>query len=198
LATAAAGVGFIAAVAMASVTYEYDKLNRLTRVTYDDGSVIVYHYDAAGNRTARVMNTDPDKVYLSTRVDPRGNGLVERNPEQVWYDKGTPVELTAVAGGVCTFVEWTGDVPQGHEHDNPLNITADDYLSLTANFVSVKGDADTDCDVDLADFGIFQRCFTGPDGAPIGPDCRMLDFDGDEDVDLDDYAQFHAAITGPE
>jgi YD repeat-containing protein len=30
--------------------YSYDSLNRLTRVVYSDGTIIVYTYDAAGNR----------------------------------------------------------------------------------------------------------------------------------------------------
>ena len=37
---------------IAAVTYEYDELNRLTRVVYDDGKTITYAYDAAGNITA--------------------------------------------------------------------------------------------------------------------------------------------------
>ena len=32
------------------LTYDYDKLNRLTKETYSDGSVINYTYDAYGNR----------------------------------------------------------------------------------------------------------------------------------------------------
>jgi len=34
----------------ATTSYTYDGLNRLTRATYPDGSVINYTYDAAGNR----------------------------------------------------------------------------------------------------------------------------------------------------
>lgn len=32
-------------------TYKYDALGRIIQVTYADGSVIYYEYDAAGNRT---------------------------------------------------------------------------------------------------------------------------------------------------
>jgi YD repeat-containing protein len=46
----------VAAAALAgtpawAITYEYDALGRVTKVTYDDGSYIQYQYDAAGNRT---------------------------------------------------------------------------------------------------------------------------------------------------
>jgi YD repeat-containing protein len=43
------GSGF---AANSSATYEYDALNRLSKVTYQDGRVIQYAYDAAGNLTA--------------------------------------------------------------------------------------------------------------------------------------------------
>jgi YD repeat-containing protein len=33
----------------AQVTYQYDPLNRLTQATYQDGRVVSYTYDAAGN-----------------------------------------------------------------------------------------------------------------------------------------------------
>ena len=38
-----------------SVLYEYDALGRLERIVYDDGTVIEFTYDAAGNRTSRVV-----------------------------------------------------------------------------------------------------------------------------------------------
>ena len=39
------------------VIYEYDKLNRLVMVKYDNGRVIKYTYDTAGNRN-RKLTTD--------------------------------------------------------------------------------------------------------------------------------------------
>ena len=38
-----------------SVSYEYDALGRLERVVYDDGTAVEFVYDAAGNRTSRVV-----------------------------------------------------------------------------------------------------------------------------------------------
>ena len=192
----AIGWSFIVGVAgvSAAITYEYDGLGQLSRVTYDDGSVVVYEYDAVGNRTLRVTNSDPNTVYLSTHVAPPGNGSVTRNPDFTWYPVGTPVELTAAAEGACSFVEWTGNVPAGHEQDNPLTITLDVYKSVTAHFASPLGDADCDCDLDLDDFAGFQQCFGE---SPVSDACTAFDFDGDDDVDMDDFDAWAQTMTGP-
>lgn len=47
------------ALSAESITYEYDALGRLEKVVRNDGSntiTIEYDYDAAGNRTARIVN----------------------------------------------------------------------------------------------------------------------------------------------
>jgi YD repeat-containing protein len=45
---------FAAAPSHASgITYTYDALGRVLTATYDNGTVIYYNYDAAGNRTTQ-------------------------------------------------------------------------------------------------------------------------------------------------
>ena len=39
-----------------TVTYEYDKLQRITKAIYDNGSAITYQYDANGNRMSQVTS----------------------------------------------------------------------------------------------------------------------------------------------
>ncbi len=62
-------------------------------------------------------------------------------------------------------------------------------------------DADGDSDVDLADFGIFQDCFNGPNRSWLptadAAKCSCLDANGDMDVDLNDYGVFQACFNGP-
>ena len=43
-------------VSVDAETYEYDDLNRLTKIIYDDGSVVTYSYDKNGN----ILDTDLD------------------------------------------------------------------------------------------------------------------------------------------
>jgi hypothetical protein len=59
------------------------------------------------------------------------------------------------------------------------------------------GDCDGDGDVDLADFGSFQLCFSGAGGGPVDEACDCSDSDGDGDVDLVDFAEFQLVFTGP-
>jgi YD repeat-containing protein len=44
---------WIAPVLAGTARYTYDSLNRLVQVAYDNGTTIVYTYDAAGNRTVQ-------------------------------------------------------------------------------------------------------------------------------------------------
>jgi len=64
-----------------------------------------------------------------------GNGSVTKDPDQQTYDHGTTVTLTATPDTGYHFVSWSGDVPSGHETDNPLTITMDSDKSITATFV---------------------------------------------------------------
>ena len=42
-----------------SATHTYDSLGRLSQVSYSNGVVITYVYDAAGNRTSHVVTGAP-------------------------------------------------------------------------------------------------------------------------------------------
>lgn len=62
----AAAAGMLALLAVAtlpaqagSATHTYDSLGRLSKVTYSNGTVVTYTYDAAGNRTTVVTTGAP-------------------------------------------------------------------------------------------------------------------------------------------
>jgi len=62
------------------------------------------------------------------------HGSVAKAPDLAEYDEGTTVSLTATADMGYHFTVWSGDVPSGHETDNPLVVTMDSNKMLTANF----------------------------------------------------------------
>jgi hypothetical protein len=71
-------------------------------------------------------------------------------------------------------------------------------LNCQGGFCCVRPDFDCDGDVDLADFGVFQGCFNGPNrpyAQPIA--CQPCDLDGDNDVDLADFGVFQGCFNGP-
>ena len=59
-----------------------------------------------------------------------------------------------------------------------------------------QSDFDEDNDVDLTDFGLFQRCFAGP-GQGVWDGCEIVDIDEDGDVDISDFGRFQRCISGP-
>ena len=69
------------------------------------------------------------QVAIATSV--QGNGTVVKNPDQPSYDAGTVVELTAVPDAGWYFTGWSGDATGTQ---NPLSVTADSDLAITASF----------------------------------------------------------------
>jgi YD repeat-containing protein len=53
-----------------SVTYTYDALGRVTSASYDTGVVILYSYDANGNRTQQVVNVNTSTLHWDVPATP--------------------------------------------------------------------------------------------------------------------------------
>ncbi|MGB9624589.1 MAG: hypothetical protein ACPMAQ_06960, partial [Phycisphaerae bacterium] len=60
-----------------------------------------------------------------------------------------------------------------------------------------RADFDSDGDVDIADFLVFQGCFSGSNRTPSAAGCEIADLDGDADVDTADFGVFQDAFNGP-
>lgn len=58
-----------------------------------------------------------------------------------------------------------------------------------------RGDFDLDGDVDMTDFGFFQKCLTGP-AVNLSAGCELASLDGDTHVDDDDFVIFKACLSG--
>jgi hypothetical protein len=95
------------------------------------------------------------------------------------YDPGTMMEETIYYWRIDE-VNTTGTT------SGPL------WQFTTARF---NGDFDGDLDVDLADFGEFQICYTGT-GALPEPGCERADLDGNGDVDPVDFVILAGCLSG--
>lgn len=103
------------AVGMAGTQYQYDALSRLTRVAYDNGVVIQYSYDAAGNRsqvisTVPVPNRSPVALADSASVATSAavDIFVRANDSDPDGDPLTITSLSAVSGGGTAVIQGGG------------------------------------------------------------------------------------------
>ncbi len=62
------------------------------------------------------------------------HGSVVQSPNSSFYESGATVQLTPTPASKFAFSHWTGNVPIGHENDNPLTLTMDGNKTLTAVF----------------------------------------------------------------
>ena len=81
--------------------------------------------DASKTTTATWITQYELIVYIT------GNGTVEKDPNQTFYDSGTMVHLTAIPDGGWNFVEWTGDLTGDN---NPDSIRMTSEKTVTATF----------------------------------------------------------------
>jgi len=92
----------------------------------------------AGPLAGNVTNADFTSTLNSTAALTVNatHGSVSRNPDQPTYAFGTDVTLTATPDTGYEFSSWSGDVPSGHETDNPLHVIMSADRTLTAHFTS--------------------------------------------------------------
>lgn len=74
--------------------------------------------------------------------------------------------------------------------------TTDQVWQLTLGSTPLPGDLDGNGVVNLADYAVFQGCFTGPGGGPVDGQCIAGDSDLDGDIDLIDFGAFQRAFAG--
>ena len=76
----------------------------------------------------------PSELQYELSVATVGNGSVVLDPPGGTYNKGTVVQLTAVADSGSSFDKWSRDITGTV---NPINITMNDDKAVTANFEAV-------------------------------------------------------------
>lgn len=72
--------------------------------------------------------------YYGLTINPALGGTTSPDPGDYAYAPGTEVLITASPDPGNSFSHWSGDVPSGHENDNPLSITMDANKSVTPHF----------------------------------------------------------------
>jgi hypothetical protein len=115
--------------------------------------------DVTGEDFTSTLNTTASLTVIAS------HGSVTRNPDQPTFDLGTDVTLTPVPDAGYSFTTWSGNVPAGHETDNPLHVTMDVDRVITAHFVTpgviASDDFNRADETPFAVGGNWQRAFSG-------------------------------------
>jgi len=148
-----------------NVSYEYDSLNRLTQVTYPEGTVIQYSYDPAGNRTQKliIQTIDADSDGIADVVD---NCPIDPNTDQLNFDGD-------VLGDLCDPDDDNDGMPDTYEDNyafldpmNPADAALDFDNDGVSNVDEYLAGSRPDKLVVLASAGT---------GGSVTPDERLLD-----------------------
>jgi|TARA_R100000541_G_scaffold39682_1_gene47432 hypothetical protein len=78
---------------------------------------------------------EPDSYTILTDIDPQGIGSIEISPNQLTFEEGSSVEITAIPNDGWSFVQWRGSVD---DTINPLTVMLTDNIDLTASFNSLS------------------------------------------------------------
>ena len=60
--------GSVALAANGSAVYTYDALGRVSTITYDTGVIVIYTYDANGNRLTQIINVNTLPLCLGSTL----------------------------------------------------------------------------------------------------------------------------------
>jgi hypothetical protein len=118
---------------------------------------------------------DDDLEYCCQGPDCNGNSV----PDQCDIAAGTSLDCNA------NGIPDSCDIASAYSLDNNLNGVPDECEVCPA-------DLDHDGDVDLTDFGAFQRCY----GLALPPECDMADLTDDNAVDQADAVLFFGCMSG--
>jgi YD repeat-containing protein len=173
-----------------AIDYEYDELNRLTAVAYEDGTVVAYAYDRAGNRLSRIVSKDID-----------GDGI-RYAASGAWCAPGQALDCDDNCPSIpnADQADQDGD-GVGDACDNCIAV-ANPRLPLGASALTLTGDqfdADADgfgnaCDADLNGDGVTNFTDLAMLRARFFKTDALADLTGDGVVNFQDLARMRASF----
>ena len=104
----------------------------------------------------------PDPTIFDLSISSTSGGYTEPAEfSHYTFVTGKDISIKAILEERYRFNGWTGDVPTGHENDNPITITIDSDKSVTANFSQIPSE---------------ENCFiaTAAYGLPLHPHVKIL------------------------
>jgi YD repeat-containing protein len=114
-----------------TINYTYDSLNRIVREERSNGAVIVYVYDSAGNRTAKVVSGSPVTTTTTIPLDTDNDGIPDTGDN-------CPNKPNGPNLGICSS---TSDKPGVN-----CNSDVDCANGCSSNGLCIKDQRDTDND----------------------------------------------------
>ena len=138
----AACVALMVSVSTArAARYEYDALNRVTKVTYENGHTVSYRYDAAGNITS-VITVGRSSAQITSRLGP-GSGNPAHGTFTFHGSKGESVTLRFEADppqaglGKYVVMNLKGRAEKGKSDDTPKAVKEDVLSAVPSELTSV-------------------------------------------------------------
>jgi uncharacterized protein (TIGR02145 family)/uncharacterized repeat protein (TIGR02543 family) len=128
----------VTVTATAAIGYRFAGWTGAVNDTSDSVTVIM-NSDLA--LTANFISTSVNTYILTVNTTPSGGGNVSREPNQILYNAGDVVSVTAEALDGYIFTGWTGAVIDAA---NTVTVTMNNNMTLTANFQQIQYTLTTD------------------------------------------------------
>ncbi len=87
------------------------------------------------DQVAYDLTDTPDLTIRTATTGGGSGGTTNPAPGTYTHGAGESVSIAAIPSEGYRFSGWTGNVPTGHEHDNPLVVGLTSDRTITANFV---------------------------------------------------------------
>jgi hypothetical protein len=146
------------------------------------GHLWIQHADHTWRNVVDAVPITPaDATVHISNVRPRARYQIE------WFDTYT---------GLSTVEEIVQNCRQNILTLNVHGLTTDVAVKFFIMDRLTAADFDLDGDVDQTDFGLLQRCYSGPGVTQSDEACACIHLDVDDDIDQDDFGLFQACMSG--